>query len=87
MEEKNGITITVKQVWKENPCEDLNTTITWRSEHPDEHIENLVHGMFTCLVGLTFDPITILKNFKDFVLERDYMFKEEELQQLKDLEK
>ena len=37
MEEKNGITITVKQVWKENPCEDLNTTITWRSEHPDEH--------------------------------------------------
>ena len=87
MEEKNGITITVKQVWKENPCEDLNTTITWRSEHPDENIENLVHGMFTCLVGLTFDPITVLRNFKDFVLERDYMFKEEELQQLKDLEK
>ena len=43
--------------------------------------------MFTCLVGLTFDPITVLRNFKDFVLERDYMFKEEELQQLKDLEK
>lgn len=63
----NGITLTLQSKWDRHPLK----TMSWHSDAPDESLEDIVNGFFSCLVGLTWHPDSIIQEFKNFVDEHD----------------
>ena len=61
-----GTELKMSVAWKgEKP-----TTVTYRSEYPDETLESIIHGFYTCLIGHTWAPETVIQGMKDFVEAR-----------------
>lgn len=44
-------------------------TVTWEQPYNDVPINEIIHGFYTCLIGSTYLPCTIIDAMKDFVEE------------------
>ena len=61
-----GTRVTISNAWKDYPI----VKMTWESGAPDTPINEVLEGIFGCLVGLTWSPNVILNAMKDFVEEK-----------------
>ena len=48
-----------------------NTTMSWEINHDDVTINDMIEGVVSCLLGLTFHKDTIIKGMKNYIKEYD----------------
>ena len=71
-----GTVVAASCRWPDDPHG--NMTI-WKSEAPDANLQDIIHGFYTTLIGLTFSPQTVINGMAEFVAEHsDYEFHETE---------
>lgn len=59
--------ITMSNKWPDDPP----MVVTYKSGYADETIENVLHGIVTCLIGLTWSKETIIKGMREYIEEYD----------------
>lgn len=61
-----GMSISMTCKWHDG----LPKTVTWTSGYPDESLEDILYGVYTCLIGLTWIPKSVLEGMREFAEDR-----------------
>lgn len=59
------ITMTIK--WSDEPA----TEVSYKLGYADTTLEDMLHGVVTCLIGLTWSNETILQGMRKYIEEHD----------------
>lgn len=59
--------IIISNKWPNDPP----LVVTYKSGYADESLENILHGVVTCLTGLTWSKESIIKGMREYIEEYD----------------